>query len=133
MARRTTILIDDEVFTKLLKVQAREILATNSSVSVSSIINKIVAEKLDSDQTKIITGLVIENILLGISKKTMQDIGKRLHEKHGVYFANYYEDKKPLHDVLKEEFGSASQATITKIDSAIAEHQNVKQKHQNHI
>ena len=119
MARRTTILIDDSLFTRLLKIQSEAILRTNSAVSLSSVINQIVAERVIP---KKMAGLVIENVLLEISKKTMQDIGKRLYEKHQTYFADYLKNPDHLVDVLKEEFGSSYKSIIGKIDEKLKEH-----------
>jgi len=123
MARRTTILIDDDLFTKLLKVQTDSILKTNSTVSISSIINQIIAEKINSESiTKKIISLTIENVLLDISKKTMNDIGRRLHEKHQTYFADYLQNPEHLADVLKEEFGESYRSRLDKIDQNLKKH-----------
>lgn len=123
MARRTTILIDDDLFTKLLKVQTDSILKTNSTVSISSIINQIIAEKVNSSNaSKKIIGLTIENTLLEVGKKTRDDIGRRLYEKHQMYFADYTQNPEHLADILKEEFGKSYRMILNKIDENLKKH-----------
>jgi hypothetical protein len=119
MARRTTILLDDKLFSRLLQIQSKEILRANTTVSISSIINNLLAENLNAEIPRKITALAIENVLLEISKKTMQDIGKRLYEKHHMYFADYILNQEPLEDVLKEEFGPAHKSILEKIDAKL--------------
>lgn len=123
MARRTTILIDENLFTKLLKVQTDSILKTNSTVSISSIINEAIAEKVNSGNiSKKIISLTIENALLEVGKKTRDDIGRRLYEKHQTYFADYLQNPEHLADVLKEEFGKSYRALLDKIDTNLKKH-----------
>lgn len=53
MGRRTTIILNDKLFTKLLKIQSEKILELNASISLSSIINRLIEEKiLDHDVKK---------------------------------------------------------------------------------
>jgi len=122
VARRTTILIDDALFTKLLKIQSQAILRENTTVSISSIINQIIAEKTNSAHSKKITSLIIENTLLQISKETMNTIGKRLYEKHRVYFGDYLRNPEHLAEILADEFGPAHKSIIKKIDESLKEH-----------
>jgi len=46
MAKRITIMIEDDLDKKLRSIQAKEILSTSSSVSYSSTINKILKNNL---------------------------------------------------------------------------------------
>ena len=46
MRQRVTILLDDDVVKKIRRLQAKLITDTNSSVSLSSLINKILEENL---------------------------------------------------------------------------------------
>jgi len=46
MAKRITIMIDDDLDKKLHLIQAKAIQSTNSAVSFSSVLNKILRKKL---------------------------------------------------------------------------------------
>jgi hypothetical protein len=46
MKQRVTIMLDDEVIKKIRKVQAKMILEKQASVSLSSLINKLLKENL---------------------------------------------------------------------------------------
>lgn len=52
MGKRTTIILNDKLFTKLLKIQTEKILERNASVSISSLINDMVGEKIQEINTK---------------------------------------------------------------------------------
>ncbi len=46
MAKRITIMIDDDIDKKLRLIQAKQISKTNSSVSYSSVINEVLRRQL---------------------------------------------------------------------------------------
>ena len=46
MAKRTTIMIDDDIDKKLRLIQAKQISKTQSSVSFSSVINEVLRRQL---------------------------------------------------------------------------------------
>lgn len=52
MGRRTTIILNDKLFTKLLKIQTEKILERNAAVSISSLINDIIEEKIQEGVKK---------------------------------------------------------------------------------
>ena len=122
--RRTSILIDDKLFVKLRQLQANLTLSENSTVSLSSIINKMILEKMDSatSDTSKIVGLAIENTLLEISKSIADQVGRRLYEKHQTYFADYLQNPQQLHGILKETFGNSYKSVIAKIEQNIKHH-----------
>lgn len=52
MGKRTTIILNDKIYTKLLKIQSEKILESNSSISLSSVLNRLVEEKILDDAKK---------------------------------------------------------------------------------
>ena len=121
MNKRTSMILDEILLSKLYKIQSESILKTNSSVSISAIINQIILDWIiikSPNASRIITE-AIEDTLSKISEKTMKSIGRKLYEKHQTYFANYYENPSHLIDVLHEEFGNSHKAIIKEIDKKI--------------
>lgn len=73
MGKRTTIILNDKIYTKLLKIQSEKILESNSAISLSSVLNSLVEEKILDDAKKSNRKMQEKNSIILEKIKTMQN------------------------------------------------------------
>jgi two-component system, chemotaxis family, chemotaxis protein CheY len=79
-----------------------------------------------SNEKQALISFTITQALQKLSPSTVEEVGRRLHAKHGCYFSDCLEHPEYLKDILHEMFGNGSLAIIKTIRESLSE---VKDQH----
>lgn len=74
-----------------------------------------------ASEKQALISFTIEQALQKISPSTAEEVGRRLHAKHGCYFSDCLVHPEYLRDVLHEMFGNGSSAIIKTIRENLVE------------
>jgi hypothetical protein len=78
------------------------------------------------DIQKALISFVIERILLDMGNLALDEVGRRLYEKHQCYFSDCLENPQYLKEVLQEIFGDSSKSITVQIQKRLAELEDQK-------
>jgi hypothetical protein len=86
----------------------------------------VVAGDSHQDVQKALVSFVIERILLDMGNLALDEVGRRLYEKHQCYFSDCLENPQYLKETLQEIFGDSSKSITDQIQKRLAELEDQK-------
>lgn len=78
------------------------------------------------DIQKALISFIIERVLLDVGALALDEVGRRLYEKHQCYFSDCLDNPQYLREILEEIFGDSYKSISDQIQKRLFEVQDQK-------